>query len=194
MTLTAVILTKDEAVHIARAIRSVAQVSDKVIVVDSGSSDGTVAIARALGAEVLVHPFVSQAKQFNWALEQLPNQTDWVFRLDADEVVSPELARSLAETLPALGPDVAGAEVLRRIAFMGRPIRWGGLFPVPIVRVLRHCAYRGSRCQGQEWDHAHVWLSLRARGHAQFAFRIVARNARRARSSGHFCPCSIFAG
>ncbi|WP_417210225.1 glycosyltransferase family 2 protein [Antarctobacter sp.] len=138
MTLTVVILTKDEEIHIGRAIGSVASVADRIVVVDSGSSDETTSIARELGARVLVHPFVTQAKQFNWALEQLPSDTDWVFRLDADEIVSPELASSLATVLPQLGEEVAGVEVLRRMAFLGRPIRWGGVFPLPIVRVLRH--------------------------------------------------------
>ena len=154
MTLTVVILTRDEELHIARAIRSVQAVADRILVVDSGSSDATVAIARDLGAEVLQHPFSNQARQFNWALEQLPADTDWIFRLDADEVVSPELALSLATRLPRLGPDVAGAEILRRIAFLGRPIRWGGLFPVSIVRVLRHGRGRSE----DRWMDEHILL------------------------------------
>ncbi|WP_127110822.1 glycosyltransferase family 2 protein [Pararhodobacter zhoushanensis] len=154
MTLTVVILTRDEAQHIARAIRSVQAVADRILVVDSGSADATAEIARDLGAEVLVHPFVTQARQFNWALDQLPADTDWIFRLDADEVVSPELARALATRLPALGPEVAGAEVLRRMAFLGRQIRWGGLFPVPIVRVLRHGRGRSE----DRWMDEHILL------------------------------------
>lgn len=108
MTLTVIILTRNEALHIARAIRSVQRIADRILVIDSGSTDDTVAIAHAHGAEVLVHPFVTQAKQFNWALEQLPEETDWIFRLDADEIVSPELARSLEQTLPELPTAVAG--------------------------------------------------------------------------------------
>ena len=134
MSLTVVILTLNEALHIARAIRSVADVADRVVVIDSGSTDRTVEIAREMGAKVLLHPFVTQAKQFNWALMQLPDDTDWIFRLDADEIVSPDLVVSMAKVLPTLGPETAGASVARRIAFLGRPIRWGGLFPVHIPR------------------------------------------------------------
>lgn len=137
MSLTVVILTRNEEIHIERALASVVGVANRCVVVDSGSTDDTVARARNAGAEVLVHPFATQAKQFNWALDALPDDTDWVFRLDADEVVSPELASAIAETLPGLGPEVAGVEVLRRMAFLGHPIRWGGLFPVPIVRLMR---------------------------------------------------------
>ena len=154
MTLTTVILTFNEERHIARAIGAVAAVSDRVVVVDSGSTDGTVDIATTLGAQVLVHPFVTQARQFNWALSQLPADTDWVFRLDADEVVSPALAQSLAAFVAQDGAGAAGAEVLRRIAFLGRPIRWGGLFPVPIVRVLRF----GKGRSEDRWMDEHILL------------------------------------
>ena len=154
MTLTVVILTRDEALHITRVISSVRAVADRVVVVDSGSTDATVEIARSMGAEVLVHPFVTQARQFNWALEQLPEDTDWIFRLDADEDVSPELARSLAQRLPTLGPEVAGASVPRRMAFLGRPIRWGGMFPVRITRVLRYGRGRSE----DRWMDEHILL------------------------------------
>ena len=154
MTLTVIILTKNEALHIARAIRSVQRVADRILVVDSGSTDDTVAIAHAHRAEVLVHPFVTQAKQFNWALDQLPEDTDWIFRLDADEIVSPELARSLEQTLPGLPATVAGASVARRMAFLRRPIRWGGVFPVRITRVLRYGRGRSE----DRWMDEHILL------------------------------------
>lgn len=154
MTLTVVILTRDEAIHIARAIRSVQTVADKIVVVDSGSNDATVEIAKDLGAQVLVNPFVTQAKQFNWALGQLPKETEWIFRLDADEIVSPELSLSLARDLPSLGPEVSGARIQRRMAFLGRPIRWGGLFPVQIIRVLRY----GRGYSEDRWMDEHILL------------------------------------
>ena len=138
----------------ARAIRSVQRVADRILVVDSGSTDNTVAIAREYGAEVLVHPFVTQAKQFNWALDQLPEDTDWIFRLDADEIVSPQLARSLEHTLPRLPSTVAGASVSRRMAFLRRPIRWGGVFPVQITRVL---SYGRGRSEDR-WMDEHILL------------------------------------
>lgn len=154
MSLTVVILTKDEEEHIARAIQSVQSVADRIVVVDSESSDNTIKIATELGAKVLVKRFVTQAKQFNWALDQLPEDTDWIFRLDADEIVSPELAKSLSETLPGLSNTVAGASVSRRIAFLRRPIIWGGVFPVRITRLLRH----GRGCSEDRWMDEHIIL------------------------------------
>jgi len=137
MGITVLILTLNEERHIERALRSVAHFADHCVVVDSGSDDDTVARARSLGAEVLTHPFVNQARQFNWALEQLPPETSWVFRLDADEIVSDVLAREISARLPSLSEEVVGLTVPRRIAFLRRPICHGGVFPVHILRLFR---------------------------------------------------------
>lgn len=137
MTLTVIVLTRDEERHIARCLDAVAPVADHVLVVDSGSTDRTVEIARGKGAEVVTHPFVNQARQFNWALDRVPDGTDWIFRVDADELVSVELAADIASRLPGLPEATAGLTVPRRIAFLGRPIRHGGLFPVHVLRLFR---------------------------------------------------------
>ena len=138
MTLTAVILTFNEARHIERALRSVAPIAERLLVVDSGSTDDTAARARALGATVLTHPFVNQARQFNWALDQLPADTGWVLRLDADEIVSGALATEIATRLPALPAHVTGLTLPRHIVFLGRRIRHGGVSPTPVLRLFRH--------------------------------------------------------
>lgn len=88
MTLTVIILTKNEERHIARAMTSVAGLGGRVVVVDSGSTDRTLDIARGLGATILHNPWRNHATQFNWAIDNLPEPTDWVLRLDADEVLS----------------------------------------------------------------------------------------------------------
>lgn len=137
MTLTVVILTRDEAVHIARAIGSVQAVADRIVVVDSGSTDKTADIARGLGAEVLVHLFTTQAQQFNWALDQLPKDTDWVLRLDADEIVTKSLEKEIKENLGRLAPEFAGVHCSRRMNFLGKPVKRGGLFPIRLIRLFR---------------------------------------------------------
>lgn len=157
MQVTVVILTLNEAQHIDRALRSIAPFADRCVVVDSGSTDDTVARAQALGAEVLTHPFVNQARQFNWALDQLPADTDWVFRLDADEVVSNELAQEIAARLPGLPDTVAGLTVPRRIAFLGRAIRYGGVFPVHTLRLFR-CGLGRSE---DRWMDEHITVAGR---------------------------------
>lgn len=152
MTLTVVILTKNEEPHISRALFSVSEIADRCVVVDSGSEDRTVEMAKALGAKTLVHPFVTQAQQFNWALDQLPEETEWVLRLDADEIVTPGLARQIQELLPRLGAEMQGVYISRRMHFLGRRIRWGGVFPIRVMRLFRHGA---GRCEDR-WMDEHI--------------------------------------
>lgn len=152
MSLTVIILTKNEERHITRALASVGAIADRCIVVDSGSTDCTVELARKCGADIFVNPWINYATQFNWALEQLSNETDWLLRLDADEIVTPELARQIQETLPRLGAEIKGVYISRRMHFLGRRIRWGGVFPIRVIRLFRHNA---GRCEDR-WMDEHI--------------------------------------
>jgi len=154
VTLTVVILTKNEERHIARAIGSVAAFAQQVFVIDSGSTDRTIDIARAAGAKVLSNAWVNYATQFNWALDQLPEDVGWVFRLDADEIVSENLASEITAQLGSLSPSVVGVNISRRMTFLGRPIRWGGIFPVRVLRVFRHGQ---GRCENR-WMDEHIMV------------------------------------
>lgn len=136
-TLAVVILTYNEERHIARAIESIAGIATQIVVIDSFSTDRTVEIAREHGASVLQHAFVNQARQMQWALDHAPIATDWVMRLDADEVVEPSLAREIAIKLPCLPADVAGVNLRRRHIFLGRWIRHGGRYPLILLRLWR---------------------------------------------------------
>ena len=123
--LTVIILTFNEEQHIARAINSVREIAQRIIVVDSGSTDNTCKIASDGGAEILQNPWSNHATQFNWALDQVTSGIDWVLRLYAGEVVTPELASEINRSLGALDKDVDGVVVSRRITFLSRPIRYG---------------------------------------------------------------------
>lgn len=153
--LTVIILTRDEERHISRAISSVRGLASQILVMDSGSTDRTVQIAQSLGAVVRTNPWTNHARQFNHALNLLPVDTGWVMRLDADEVISSDLAREIAEELPRLAPDIEGVTIGRRISFMGRPIRYGGLFPIRVLRIFRH----GSGCCEDRWMDEHIKVS-----------------------------------
>lgn len=155
MFLTVLILTRNEARHIARAIESVQAVADCIVVVDSGSTDATCQIAADMGARVLHHPWVNYATQFNWGLDNLPAPTDWVLRLDADEIVSPELRAEIAYGLKAQPPEVQGIHVSRRMTFLRRPIRHGGVFPIRVLRLFRHGP---GRCENR-WMDEHILVS-----------------------------------
>lgn len=135
--LSVIILTYNEELHIARALQSVSRIASKVFVVDSFSTDGTVDIAQSYGALVVQHEFVNQAAQFQWALDTLPIETQWVMRLDADEELSPELTLEIDRRLPELNLDVTGVNLNRRHIFLDRWIRHGGRYPLTLLRIWR---------------------------------------------------------
>lgn len=138
MSIAVIILTYDEQLHIARAIESCFQFTDQILVVDSGSTDRTVEIAESLGALVKVNKFINQAQQFNWALKFCSLEASWIFRLDADEIVSDRLAKQLLAISANPNTFENGFTVNRYIAWMGSPIRWGGVFPLEVVRLFRN--------------------------------------------------------
>lgn len=135
-----------------RALACAADIADRVVVVDSGSTDQTLAIARKAGAKVLEHPWVNHATQFNWALDQLASDTHWVLRLDADEFITDQLKDEIKQALRQLPPDIVGVYLPRRMTFLGRRMRWGGVFPSLVLRIFRH--QRG-RCENR-WMDEHV--------------------------------------
>ena len=133
---TLVVLTKDEAVHLERCLKSVGGLASQIIVVDSGSADDTVSIAKRLGAEVFTHPFVNQAEQFNWALDNLEIKGEWILKLDADEYLTPELADEIKNVIGS-GSAVSGYLIKRRVYFMGRWMKHGGYYPIWFLRLWR---------------------------------------------------------
>lgn len=152
MKLVAIILTLNEARHLPRCLASVAGVADAVLVADCFSTDDTARIAQEHGARVVQRDWVNHATQFNWALTQLDTDTDWVLRIDADEVLTPALAAEIRERLPGLGPEIDGAFCGRRMTFQGQRIRFGGLFPIRVLRLFR--AGRG-QCENR-WMDEHI--------------------------------------
>ncbi|MCC8163610.1 MAG: glycosyltransferase family 2 protein [Lachnospiraceae bacterium] len=133
--LTVVILTKNEEQNLRKCVESLRGVARRVVVVDSGSTDRTVEIARELDAEVCFHPFESHSAQFNWALKQV--STTWVMKLDADEELTAELAQEIEEKLDCLPEHVSGAILRRRVYFMGRWLKHGGKYPELLLRIFR---------------------------------------------------------
>lgn len=121
--ITAIILTKNEEKNLPDCLKSIRGFCARAVVVDCGSTDDTVKIAREMGADVYFHEFEYYARQFNWALDHCEINTAWAFRLDADERVTPELVRE-CETLMAR-EDVSGVTMEATYYFMGRAIRHG---------------------------------------------------------------------
>lgn len=132
-TLSAVIVTLDEEACLRGCLESVAW-ADEIVVVDAGSGDKTVEIAREFTDRVLVRPWPGFAAQKNFALAQA--RGDWLLSLDADEEASPELRREIQAVL-ADPRACAGYAAPRRNLFLGRWIRHGGLWPDWQVRLFQ---------------------------------------------------------
>ncbi len=138
--ITAIILTKNEEVNIARCINSVKSFVDRICVVDSGSTDRTIEIANELGAEIFEHiPFEHYARQFNWALDHVDVKTKWVYRIDADEVVPPELGAELVKACSEHHDDDVNGLVMKfKVHFMGRFLTHGGIYPFYNLTVFKN--------------------------------------------------------
>jgi glycosyltransferase involved in cell wall biosynthesis len=131
--LSVAIIALDEAERIRACLESVAW-ADEIVVVDSGSSDKTVAIAREFTDRVLFHAWEGYGAQKNFALEQCGG--DWVLSLDADERVSDGLRAEIAAILAA-DPPRAGFAIPRQNFFQGAWVRHGGWYPDYQIRLFR---------------------------------------------------------
>lgn len=170
LNLSVIILTYNEEQHIERCIASVRDIAAQIFVVDSFSTDRTRQIALSLGARVYENAWVNYSTQFNWALETIPLNTGWIFRLDADETVTPELKQELLARLPALPADVSGIYLKRRMVFLDRWIRHGAMYPIHMLRIWR----RGDGFCEKRWMDEHIKLT--AGRSESFAHDIVDHN------------------
>jgi glycosyltransferase involved in cell wall biosynthesis len=160
MNLSVVIITFNEEANIGRTLKSVqplvADGKGEIIVVDSGSTDRTVEIAKSFGAKVFVEEWKGFATQKNSAIDK--GTGNWILSLDADEEVERDLAVLIVgaisewqppkpELLTAMGvhlpsADANGYWIRRRNKFMGRWIEHGGFWPDPKLRLFRRRAGR----------------------------------------------------
>ena len=157
-------------------------------VIDSPSTDRTVEICKEYpNVEVVVHKYPgNQAEQFNWAVDNIKIDTEWVLRLDADEYLLPELINELQEKLPNMDSDVTGIEFKRRHIFMGRWVKHG-IYPVIMLRMFRNgCGRYDNRLMDEHMiltkgrsvvfendfcDHSLISMSDYCRKHINYAQR-----------------------
>lgn len=141
-----VILTLNEEVNMEACLRSCAW-SDDVHVVDSGSSDRTVELAKAFGAKTHFHPFASFGAQRNWAIDHTNPRHDWIFHLDADERFTPDLVAELGRVV-ASDPVEAGYYVPSKFMFMGRWLKRTASYPTYQMRFFHKVRMRFT-----DWGH-----------------------------------------
>jgi glycosyltransferase involved in cell wall biosynthesis len=181
--ISACVIAKDEADRIGPCLESV-RWCDEVLVLDSGSTDGTQDLVRRAGARLVETDWPGWIAQKNRAVDAASN--DWILSVDADERVDPELRAALEELRARLpeapeGPDAPVAyEVTRKVHFLGRWVRHGGLYPEWRIRLF-HRAH--ARWGGMD-PHDHVEATGRVervrRGNLEhYTYRDVSDHVRR---------------
>src|SRR5208283_216328 len=126
----------------------------EILIVDSGSTDRTLEIAKEYGARVLYNPWKNHSAQLNWAIEHLESDALWVARLDADEYLTSELALELTHVLSSLPDEYSGLLVKRRVFFLGRWMKHGGYYPIWLLRFWR----QGKANCEERWMDEHLAL------------------------------------
>ncbi len=167
--ISVLIPVKNEAANLAACLASVA-FCDEIVVIDSGSTDGTPAIAEKAGAHLVDFKWDGNfPKKKNWALANIPWKHDWVFIIDADERATPELAQAMIAiaTSPAVAPH--GYYVNRRFWFLDGWLNHCGYFPSWNLRFFRHTLGRyeqpaatAATGSGDNEVHEHVVLQGQA--------------------------------
>lgn len=146
-----VVLVKNEALHLERCLTSIKDTASEIVVIDSGSTDGSREIARSLGARVFERPFKNYADQFQWAIDNAELTAEWIFRLDADEYLEDDLKRELRAKLGKLPSDVSGIRIRLKRIFFGKWVRHGGC-TLRLLRLWR----RGVGRIEQRWMDEHI--------------------------------------
>jgi glycosyltransferase involved in cell wall biosynthesis len=154
-SISVVILTFNEKIHIERCVKSLLSAGVKVFLVDSGSKDGTVEIAESLGAQVFYNPWKNYADQFQWGLDNCPIDTEWVMRMDADEYLEPDLIDEIRSGLVNVPSYISGLYIRRKYFFLGQWIKKGSVYPLNLLRIWR----TGQGKIEARWMDEHIVLS-----------------------------------
>lgn len=147
--LSVLILTHNEEKNIRKCVESVLPLTKSIFIVDSGSDDKTIEIARSYGVQIATRKWTTHADQFNWGLEHFEFNTDWIMRMDADEEVTNELVHELRTFLDSPPPGISGIYIRRRVFFLGRWIKHGGYYPTWLLRIFRKGL---GRCEAVHMD------------------------------------------
>ena len=147
--LTIIILTKNEEIHITRAIKSAQKITSNVYVIDSDSTDETASLVLKLGAKLFNASFDRFSDKLNWCINVLDINTPWVLRLDADEYIDNKHVQVLFNSLFNIDNEVSGIYLRRQLWFMNQHIKFGGLYPNYSLRMWRN---KSVICESRELD------------------------------------------
>lgn len=136
-SLTAIILTFNEEIHLQRCLDSLEDICQRIIVVDSFSTDKTKDIAIQNNCDFFENPWTNYSSQFNWALDNCGVNSEWVLRVDADEYLLPNLKKELTSKLSFVPYDVNGIEIFLKRVFLGKHMKYG-LGRIKMMRLFRN--------------------------------------------------------
>jgi len=135
--ISAIILTYNEEKHLQRCIDSIKNIATDIYVIDSFSNDKTREIALSNKTHYCQKEFITYADKFNWALENCGIRDGWIWRIDADEYITNELALNINSIMKNITDDISGILVKRKIVFLGKPIMHGGWYPNWYLKLFR---------------------------------------------------------
>lgn len=154
LDITAIILTLNEEKNLTECLKSIQDICENIYIVDSGSTDKTVEIAKRFTDKIFTHPFENYSKQRNWALENLPISNQWILNLDADHRVTEELKDELVSIFKkGIDQNVNGFLISRRTMFMGKWIKHGGHYPTYHANFFRK-GY--GKCEEKLYDQHYI--------------------------------------
>ncbi len=138
LPISVIILTYNEGKNIEKCLESVYEWVDEIFIVDSGSIDKTLEITKTYTDKIYYHSFETHSKQWAWALNNLPIKNQWVLGLDADQVITPELADEMSRIFINKEIDkYHGYYIKRRQIFLGKWIRHGGYYPYYLLKLFK---------------------------------------------------------
>jgi glycosyltransferase involved in cell wall biosynthesis len=133
-----IILTYNEEFHLPRLLQSISSLDAPIFILDSGSTDKTIAIGEQYGATFLNHAFENHPKQWDFALKNFAISTPWVICLDADQMVTPELKTRLNNFKDEEHTGIDGIYFNRKNFFKGKWIKHGGYYPFYLLKMFRY--------------------------------------------------------
>lgn len=146
--LSIIVLTFNEEIHLKRLIENISQITNKIYVVDSFSTDSTIAILTDNNIIFKQNKFINHSKQINFAIDTNPFNTTWMMRIDADEIISNSLIDELKHTLHVHdNGQVNGFYINRKVIFLGKELNFGSLNPMWLLRIWR----KGEGFSNEKW-------------------------------------------
>jgi glycosyltransferase involved in cell wall biosynthesis len=158
-SITAIILTFNEEKHIARCINSLNELVERVVIIDSFSSDDTVSISKSMGADVYQNKWPGfHSSQFNWGMSECMPTSKWLIRLDADEFLTSKLKTEIQKNLDNSN-NIDGYFLKRGHIFLNKKIMYGGSYPVKLLRIWKNGL---GRCENKLMDE-HITLDQKSK-------------------------------